>query len=136
MNSLILRAATRFLVSLILVFSIYFLFRGHNSPGGGFAGALIASTGFALYGISEGPNSVQRAIHIDPRVLILIGIILVLVSGLPAVFAGKPFLTGIWGDIGIESPIKLGTPILFDVGVFGIVLGSILLLILALEEDF
>ncbi len=137
MDSLILRAAARFLVSLILVFSVYFLFRGHNAPGGGFAGALIAATGFALYAISEGPESVRRAIRIDPRRLIVSGIILALMSGLPAVFAGKPFLTGIWGTISaMGGTIALGTPLFFDIGVFAIVLGAILLLILALEEDF
>jgi len=135
MDSLILKAAARFLVSLILVFSIYFLFRGHNAPGGGFSGALIAGTGFALYIISEGARNVRRAIRIDPRRLITLGIGLALISGIPAGFFGEPFLTGKWWSLGGGKGLSIGTPYVFDIGVFAIVLGTILTLILALEED-
>ena len=137
MQSLILRTATRLLVNLILVFSVYLLFRGHNSPGGGFSGALVAGTGFALYTIAEGAASVRRAIRIDPRQLIVCGMGLAIVSGLTAAFLGQPFLTGLWGSV-VELPdykLVLGTPFFFDVGVYAIVLGTILTLILALEES-
>lgn len=137
MQSLILRTATRLLVSLILVFSIYLLFRGHNSPGGGFSGALVAGTGFALYIIAEGADSVRRAIRIDPRRLIVFGLGLALISGLVGVFFGKPFLTGLWWSVADlpDYKIVLGTPFFFDVGVYAIVLGTILTIILALEES-
>ena len=135
--SLILRTATRLLVSMILVFSVYLLLRGHNAPGGGFAGALVAGTGFALYIMAEGSASVRRAIRIDPRGLIVFGLGLALVSGLAGMLAGKPFLTGLWCTIAeINSKeIVVGTPLFFDIGVFAIVLGTILTLIFALEEN-
>ncbi len=137
MQSLILRTANRLLVSLILVFSIYLLFRGHNAPGGGFSGALVAGTGFALYTMAEGAASVRRAIRIDPRHLIVFGLALALLSGLAAAFRGQPFLTGMWTTVA-ELPgyqLVLGTPFFFDVGVYAIVLGTVLTLILALEES-
>ena len=56
-GSLIVRAATRLLVGLLLVFSIHMLLRGHNAPGGGFIGGLIAATGFILFGFIPPPNS-------------------------------------------------------------------------------
>ncbi|MFP3981334.1 MAG: Na+/H+ antiporter subunit B [Desulfobacterales bacterium] len=135
--SLILRTATRLLVSMILVFSVYLLLRGHNAPGGGFAGALVAGTGFALYIMAEGSASVRRAIRIDPRRLIVFGMGLALVSGLIGMFAGKPFLTGLWWTIAEINgkQILVGTPLFFDIGVFAIVLGTILTLIIALEEN-
>ncbi|MBS3733259.1 MAG: Na+/H+ antiporter subunit B [Desulfobacterales bacterium] len=137
MPSLILRTATRLLVSMILVFSVYLLLRGHNAPGGGFAGALVAGTGFALYIMAEGSTSVRRAIRIDPRRLIVFGMGLALVSGLAGIFAGRPFLTGLWWTIAEINgkEIVVGTPLFFDIGVFAIVLGMILTLILALEEN-
>lgn len=137
MQSLILRTATRILVSLILVFSVYLLLRGHNSPGGGFSGALVAGTGFALYTIAEGAASVRRAIRVDPRGLIVFGMAAALLSGLAAVFAGKPFLTGLWWTVAElpEYKIVLGTPFFFDVGVYAIVLGTVLTVILSLEES-
>ena len=137
MKSLILRTATRLLVSLILVFSVYLLLRGHNSPGGGFSGALVAGTGFALHMIAEGPGSVRRAIRIDPRQIIIFGMGLALLSGFIAGIYDKPFLTGIWGSINFmkNDVIAIGTPLFFDIGVFAIVLGTILTLILSLEEN-
>jgi len=137
MQSLILRTATRVLVSMILVFSVYLLLRGHNATGGGFAGALVAGTGFALYIMVEGSASVRRAIRITPRGLIVLGMALALISGLIGLLTGNPFLTGLWWTLAEVNGKKLvlGTPILFDIGVYALVLGAILTLILALEED-
>ena len=138
MQSLILRTATKLLVSLILVFSVYLLFRGHNAPGGGFSGALVAATGFALYIMAEGTSSLRKAIRIDPRRLIIFGIGITLVTGLMALISDKPFLTGLWWSLAEDSDIPglaVGTPILFDIGVYAIVLGTIMTLILALEEN-
>jgi multisubunit Na+/H+ antiporter MnhB subunit len=137
MRSLILRASTRLLVSLILVFSVYLLIRGHHAPGGGFSGALVAGTAFALYAIAEGAASVRRALRLDPRSLIVTGMLLALASGLTGLALGRPFLTGFWWtlSLGHDYEIALGTPLFFDIGVYLIVLGTILTLILALEES-
>ena len=137
MQSLILKAATRLLVGLILTFSIYLLLRGHNAPGGGFAGALVAGTGFALFAIAEGPVVVRRAIRISPQKIAVIGLGLAIGSGIAATVFGQTFLTGIWwiGETKQASKLALGTPLFFDVGVFFAVLGTILTLILALEEN-
>jgi len=137
MQSLILRTATRFLVSMILVFSVYLLLRGHNATGGGFSAALVAGTGFALYSMVEGSSAVRRAIRIQPRGLIDAGMVLVLAAGLASLFAGEPFLTGMWWTLTVgEGPeVVLGTPLVFDIGVYAVVLGTILTLILTLEEN-
>jgi multisubunit Na+/H+ antiporter MnhB subunit len=128
MNSLILKTATRILTGLILVFSIYLLFRGHNAPGGGFSGALVAGTAFALFAIAEGPARVRSAIRISPEWVTLAGL---------GVALGSGFLTGLWleKDLSAGAGTLLGTPLLFDIGVFLTVLGTLLSLILALEEN-
>ena len=133
MGTLILKAATRLLVGLILVFSVYLLLRGHHSPGGGFAGALVAGTGFALFAISEGAPAVRRALRIDPRLLTAFGLLVALGAGAAAAIRRASFLTGLWWGGGAHPVI--GTPLVFDVGVYLTVLGSILTLVLALEED-
>jgi len=137
MPSLILRTATRLLVGLILTFAVYLLLRGHSAPGGGFAGALVAGTGFALFAIAEGPAVVRRAIRIAPQKIAMAGLGLAIGSGLAAPLTGRPFLTGIWWiwQKGQVEELAIGTPLLFDVGVFFAVLGTILTLILALEEN-
>ena len=52
MRTLILRTAAPYLTSLMLLFSIFVLLRGHNEPGGGFIGGLIAVSAFAIQGIA------------------------------------------------------------------------------------
>jgi len=135
MQSFILRAANRILVGLILVFSVYLLFRGHNAPGGGFSAALVAATGFALFAVAEGPQTVRQALRVDPLVLVAGGLLLGVGSGLFAVAAGQPYLAGLWWPTNsIAGTPTVGTPLVFDVGVFFVVLGTILCLFLQLEE--
>lgn len=137
MNSIILRTATRLVVALMLIFSLFLLWRGHNLPGGGFIGSLVAATAFALYSMSDGPAAVRRALRIDPRLIAVGGLMTALVAGLLAALAGQPFLTGLWHKIplGPEATLPLGTPLLFDIGVYFTVLGAVLSLLLALEES-
>jgi len=134
-QSYILRAATRLLVGLILVFSVYLLFRGHNAPGGGFSAALVAGTAFSLFAIAEGPQAVRQALRVDPRVLIAWGLLLATGSGLLAVIFGQPYMTGLWWTPeAFDGALAVGTPLFFDIGVFLVVLGTILTLVLKLEE--
>jgi multisubunit Na+/H+ antiporter MnhB subunit len=129
-DSVILKTAARLMVGLLLVFSVYLLLRGHHEPGGGFAAALVAGTAFAMVAVTEGPDPVRRAVRLRPSTLAMTGLALAAGAGLPAVFMGKPFLAGVWIRVGAVS---LGTPLLFDVGVFLAVLGAILAVLLALE---
>ena len=136
MKSLILSTATRALIGLMLVFSVYLLLRGHNEPGGGFVGSLVAAIAFALYAISEGPRAVRRAVGVDPRAMVMAGLAAALLSGLLALLVGAPLFTGVWTEVPLGSgTLKIGSPILFDVGVYLTVLGAVLMLILAMEAE-
>ncbi len=126
-DSVILRTATRLLVGLMLVFSVFMLLRGHNEPGGGFIGGLIASTGMALYSMAFSSAEVRRALKIDPRRIAMIGLAAALTAGVLPAFQGLPFLTGLWW-------YPLGTPILFDIGVYLVVVGGVLTILLGAEE--
>lgn len=132
MQSVILKTATRLMVGLLLIFAFYLLLRGHHEPGGGFAAALVAGTAFALFAIAEGPAKVRAAIHLRPTTIAFIGVTVAVLSGLPAVALNKAFLEGLWW--GAESHPFIGTPLLFDIGVFLAVLGAVLAVLLALEE--
>jgi multisubunit Na+/H+ antiporter MnhB subunit len=136
MNTLILKVASRLMVGLILIFAVYLLLRGHHSPGGGFAAALVAGTGFALFFIAEGTAPVRRTLRLPPATLAGLGVVTAIVAGAMGPLAGLPFLTGIWVPSGdtIVGSIELGTPLLFDVGVFLAVLGAVLTVLLALED--
>jgi len=130
-NSPIFRTAARLLMPLLLLFSVFLLVRGHNQPGGGFVGGLIAAAAFALYGIAFGVQRARRALVVRPLTLLGAGLLIALVSGLPAVLRGRPFLAALW----TSGPIAVGTPALFDVGVFLVVAGVVLMMIFTLAEE-
>ena len=134
MSSLILRTVVPLLVSLMIVYSIYVLFRGHNLPGGGFIGGLIAASALALYMISDGPAQVRKALRIHPISIAGLGLVTASLSGILSFFVGKPFLTGLWWlPENIEIHI-IATPVVFDIGVYLVVTGTITAIALALEE--
>ena len=135
MNSLILRTATKFLLALMLLFSIFILFRGHNEPGGGFIAGLITASAFALYLMAHGPIKARKLIFVDFRYSLAFGIACSLISGLIALLKNKPFLTGIWIVLNIgNTKVSLGTPLLFDIGVYIVVVSAIAMISFALEE--
>ncbi|MBE0611139.1 MAG: Na+/H+ antiporter subunit B [Dehalococcoidia bacterium] len=137
MNSLILRNMMRFLASLLLVASVFLLWRGHNEPGGGFAGGLMAASAFVLHALALGPDGARRALRVPPLFLIATGLGIALLAALIGVMAGDPILTGHW--VTLETPgaenLKVGTPLLFDTGVYLVVVGVVLNIILPLMED-
>jgi len=137
MTSLILSTATRFLLPLLLLFSMFVLLRGHNEPGGGFIGGLIAAAAFALHAIATDVRKARRTLRLDPQTLIAIGLATALASGIIALFYDLPFMTGLW--VTLHNPwfeeLKVGTPLLFDAGVYLVVFGVTLTIILALAEE-
>lgn len=134
MTSLILRTATRLLLPLLLLFSIFLLLRGHNEPGGGFIGGLVAATGFILYGIAYDEAAARRALYASPRRLIATGLALALGSGLLALALGRPMLTGLWLSVP-GTALEVGTPLIFDLGVYLAVLGVAVEIVLTLAEE-
>ncbi len=132
MNTLILRETTRVLFTLILVFSVATLLRGHDAPGGGFVGGLIASTAFSLYIFVADPKDVRRLVRADPLKTAAAGLALAILSGLIGpILGGRPFLSGEWVEIGA---VELGTPLLFDFGVYLVVVGAVLTFALEIKE--
>lgn len=134
MNSLILSTATRYLFPLLLVFSVFLLLRGHNEPGGGFVGGLVAAAALAMYALAFNVTTARRLLIVEPQTLISAGLLTALISGLIGLLQGRPFLSGLWGSQVVPVVGKLGTPLLFDVGVYLVVIGIILTIIFALRE--
>jgi multicomponent Na+:H+ antiporter subunit B len=137
MNSLILRTATRLLFTVLLLFSIFILLRGHNEPGGGFIAGLVTGGAFVLYAMAYDVGAARHALRIDPLALIGVGLLLAIGAGILPVFLGEPFLTGKW--ISLDwfegDAVKIGTPVIFDIGVYLVVIGTTLTIIFALAEE-
>lgn len=134
--SLILQVATRLIIPLLFIFSIFMLLRGHNAPGGGFVGGLLAGSAFVLYAFSRGVGAAQEVLRISPQALLGVGLACALGSGIMALAAGEAFLTGLWVDLHLPGGVDyhLGSALLFDVGVFLVVVGTVLLMIFSIEE--
>lgn len=137
MNSLILRTATRFLLPLLLLFSLFLLLRGHHEPGGGFSGGLVAAAAFVLYRFAFGAEEARRALPVDPRSLIGAGLLVAVGSGTLALLAGRPLMTGLWERVPVPGfgVVDVGTPLVFDLGVYLAVVGVALSIILPLAEE-
>jgi multicomponent Na+:H+ antiporter subunit B len=137
MNSIILMAGTRILVALLLVFSVFMLLRGHNEPGGGFIGGLIGATGFVVHAIACGTESARRALRARPDTIAMLGLGIALFAGVMAAVFGDAFFTGQWLFLGAtetDKGLPLSSVLVFDIGVYLVVMGSILTLVFALEE--
>lgn len=135
-RSLILTTATRYLLPLMLLFSLFILFRGHNEPGGGFIGGLIAAAAYSLYGFACGMDAAAVVLRVPPRLLIGFGLLTAVFSGLiPVLSLGEPFLTAMWSTIEMPAIGKLGTALLFDIGVYMTVIGVTMLIIFTVAED-
>ncbi|MBM3162300.1 MAG: Na+/H+ antiporter subunit B [Chlorobi bacterium] len=135
MYSIILATASKYLLLLLQMFSVFLLFRGHNEPGGGFVGGLVAAAAYALYFIANGIGKAEKLLAVDPLHLISAGLLLAVSSTLPAFAAGRSFMTAIWFDTGISLFGKVGTPLVFDTGVYFLVLGIALKIIFSLAEE-
>ncbi|NAZ35276.1 Na+/H+ antiporter subunit B [Rubellimicrobium sp. CFH 75288] len=139
MNSVILQAGARYLAALLLLFSIHMLLRGHNEPGGGFIGGLIGATGFVIYSLACGVGEARAALRVAPEAVAAIGLALALLAGLLPLFLGLPLFTGLWPFLGTGPDGGKGLPVssvlLFDIGVYLVVLGSVLTLVLLLEDE-
>jgi multicomponent Na+:H+ antiporter subunit B len=135
MRTVILRTIAPYLTALMILFSVFVLLRGHNEPGGGFIGGLIAASALAIYGVAAGVTAVRRAMYFSPIAFAGFGLFLAGSSGLPSLFVRAPFLTGLWlEEILFGFSISLSTPLLFDIGVYFIVLGALSAIALSLEE--
>jgi multisubunit Na+/H+ antiporter MnhB subunit len=137
MESVILQIAARHMRPLLIILSVIVLYRGHNEPGGGFIGGLMLGAAYILYAMAFGVRKTQERIVFNPVNLTALGLLIALLSGLPSVFSDMPFMTGEWITLfkGAAMEIKLGTPLLFDLGVFFTVAGMLMLVMFSIMEE-
>lgn len=135
MRTVIFRTVAPYLTSLMVLFSIFVLLRGHNEPGGGFIGGLIAASAFAIYGIACGVAPVRRAIFFHPMGIAAFGLFLSGMAGVLSIFMAKSYMSGLWTTIYFfGNHVDLSSVLMFDIGVYLVVVGAITSIALALEE--
>ena len=138
MRSLLLLLASRFLAWPFIIISLWMLYRGHNLPGGGFIGGLIGAGGFLFFDLSGYGRPERGLFSFKPLSFLVIGLSTAIASGLPGLIVGAGFMKAYWLP-GFELPllgsVHLGTPLIFDIGVYLTVIGFILLLAGTMAED-
>ncbi|MFG6115014.1 Na(+)/H(+) antiporter subunit B [Halobacillus sp. MO56] len=136
-NDLILRTATTLIAFILFAFSIYLFFAGHNKPGGGFIGGLMTSTAIVLMYMAYGMKAVSKIIPINFRVVIPIGLLIAVATGVGSFLFGQPFLsqTFAYFQLPILGKTELATALLFDLGVYLTVIGVTMTIILTIAQD-
>ncbi len=136
MNSTILQIADRYVRWLLLLFALIALLRGHDYPGGGFIAGLLAGLALVFKGYAYDPEMVIEKLPIRPHHIMGIGLLLILLSMLWPMLLGKAILTGLWVKTELVwiGTLKVGTPLLFDLGVFVGVIGVTLMFLLTLKK--
>lgn len=126
-RALIAEVFTRALYPVLLGASAWVMLRGHNAPGGGFIGGLLAVAASASYALVYGSGKALARLPLAPVRLAGCGVLLAVLSGLPAVFQGLPFLTHLWWrlPLGGATDLPLSTVLLFDFGVYLCVWGGV-----------
>jgi multicomponent Na+:H+ antiporter subunit B len=136
-RSMILDEADRWLFHLVVLVSVYITFRGHNAPGGGFAGGLIAGCAFVLRFLAGGSLRVRGSTIVHPTVFIGLGLAVAVLTAIAPLPAGQAMLEStIWKlDIPFVGQVKIVSSALFDIGVYLLVIGVVLTVLVALGSD-
>lgn len=133
----VLDEADRWLFRVLLIVSIYVMVRGHNAPGGGFAGGLIAGSAFVLRYLAGGTLRVRRSSIVNPSRLIGFGLVLSALVALAPLFGGNAALSSAIVEFSVPflGELKLVSSSLFDLGVYVLVVGVVLTVLVHLGSD-
>jgi multisubunit Na+/H+ antiporter MnhB subunit len=134
-RSVVLTETVNGLTPVLMLFSIFLTLRGHNAPGGGFAGGLVMGSAVVLRYLASGPRGL-RSLRVDPIVLIGTGLAIALGVGLTSLIVDGSFLeSAIWKfDVPVVGKLKIVSSSLFDVGVHVLVVGVVMAIVVALAE--
>ncbi|MCC6435655.1 MAG: Na+/H+ antiporter subunit A, partial [Acidimicrobiales bacterium] len=127
----------RLIFHALLIGSVFALFAGHNQPGGGFVGGLLAGAAIALRFVAGGMDEVRRITALRPWTILGAGLVLAVATALAPLAAGRPFLQSLERsiDLGVLGTAKLSTTLAFDGGVYLVVAGLVLMVFEAFGDE-
>jgi multicomponent Na+:H+ antiporter subunit B len=125
------------LLPIFVLFSLFLLLRGHDEPGGGFVGGLLAALAVVLQLVAQNAREVKALLPVEPRMLLGVGLLCAIISTLVPVLLGIPFFTALWVEIPFPwgGYLKLGLPLLFDIGVYLVVFSVTLTMVLTVAGE-
>ena len=127
----------RWIFPVVILIAIYMFLRGHDLPGGGFIAGIILSLAFILQYMAGGTRWVETRLRIRPMLWVGWGLLLALLTGLGAMLLGYPFLTSAfaYADLPLIGKVPMASALLFDLGVFVLVVGATMLMLVALAHQ-
>lgn len=136
MRSILLQTIARIILPPALLYAAYLLFRGHHLPGGGFVAGLMTAAAIILQYVANDRRSVEQIAPVRPEDLIALGLALAAATGLGAMVFSYPFLTSAFThfEVPILGDFELPSALFFDLGVYFVVTGITLSILLAIEE--
>jgi multicomponent Na+:H+ antiporter subunit B len=134
-DSLILRTLLRAILPLVVVLSLFMLFRSQVAPGGGFASGLLAACAVVLQAVVSGPAYVRQVLPLSYTILAVVGVFFALIWGALSMLAELPFLTPLWLGQLLPGLGNIGTPVLFNIGIYMTVVGVASQFTLLLMEE-
>ncbi|MDQ0299788.1 multicomponent Na+:H+ antiporter subunit B [Salibacterium salarium] len=136
-NDIILQTMTNVVLFIVLIFSIFIFFNGHHEPGGGFIGGLMTSSALVLLLLAYDLETVQRILPIDFKIVAAIGLLIAIGTGMGSFLFGEPFLSQTYDyyTFFVLGELELATALLFDIGVYLVVIGVTLTIIQTIGED-
>ena len=135
--SLILDRCVGTMFHTALLFSLFLLFTGHNAPGGGFVGGLVAGAAFVLRYVSGGSPEVARLAPVGAYAVIGAGLTLAVGTGAAAWLVGHEFLESskLELEVAVLGTVKTTSALPFDIGVYLVVVGLVLTILRTLGAE-
>jgi len=134
-RSQIFQITVDWLQPLLLIFSLFLLLRGHNAPGGGFSGGLVAGSAFILAALARGSDYARAQMPCSAYTLVTLGLSLGLIAALLPLVFGLPVFTGLWFEPKVPVIGTVGSFLIFDTGVYLLVMGFVIGVLLNLARD-
>ncbi|WP_333618773.1 Na+/H+ antiporter subunit A, partial [Dietzia sp.] len=127
-RSLVLEATTRIVFPTMMVLSLFFFFAGHNNPGGGFAGGLVAGLALLLRYLAGGRYELGETIPVEAGRILGAGLMISACTAVASMIAGAPPLSSATFEfhLPVFGDVKLVTALMFDVGIYLVVVGLVL----------
>ncbi|MBP2078121.1 Na(+)/H(+) antiporter subunit B [Oceanobacillus polygoni] len=136
-NDMMLQVSMRLITLIIFAFSFYLFLAGHNNPGGGFIGGLMTASAILVLYLAFDMKTITKAIPFNFTTMIGVGLLFAVFTGIASMLYGFPFLTQFFDyfQFPVFGEVELTTALPFDLGVYLVVVGAALTIILAIAED-
>lgn len=134
---LVLDRSVRLVFHAVLLCSLYLLFAGHNQPGGGFVGGLVAGAAVAMRYVAGGIDEVRGLTRLQPWTILGSGLVVAVATAIVPILAGSAVLEAGFssGDLPLVGKVKVTSALPFDVGVYLLVVGLVLMVFEAFGDE-